>query len=167
MPLDPAVTRRTLLVAGAATAGAAALAACSGGSDGSDPQGSAPSSAEGGSAQSPAASPSGSSAGSSAASGGAGAIATLADLTVGEPQTVELPDGKKGLLTRTSQTSVACFSTVCTHEGCTVKPDGKELACPCHGSTFEATTGKVLGGPAPTPLPAIAVRVVDGQVVAG
>jgi len=39
----------------------------------------------------------------------------------------------------------------CTHRGCEVRPAGKELHCPCHGSAFTAS-GKVLEGPAQHPL---------------
>ena len=35
----------------------------------------------------------------------------------------------------------------CTHRKCTVKPDGAELKCPCHGSRF-TKEGEVLKGPA-------------------
>jgi Rieske Fe-S protein len=48
--------------------------------------------------------------------------------------------------------------------GCTVAPKGGEFDCPCHGSTYNAKTGAVLGGPAPSPLPKIAVTVVAGKV---
>ena len=43
------------------------------------------------------------------------------------------------------------MSAVCTHQGCTVAPSGSELACPCHGATFDLN-GEVTGGPAPRAL---------------
>ncbi len=51
------------------------------------------------------------------------------------------------------------FSAVCTHEGCTVQFVRKTetFNCPCHGSIFDAKTGAVLGGPAPSPLPQIVI----------
>jgi Rieske Fe-S protein len=39
-----------------------------------------------------------------------------------------------------------------------------QLVCPCHGGTYDAKTGRVLGGPPPTPLPKIAVHVRNGEV---
>ncbi len=58
---------------------------------------------------------------------------------------------------------VVAFSSVCTHQGCTVAWDAgaKLLACPCHGSKFDPAAGaKVVAGPAPEPLPTVTV-VVD------
>jgi Rieske Fe-S protein len=57
------------------------------------------------------------------------------------------------------------FSAVCTHAGCAVQPKSAELACPCHGSVFNAGTGAVVKGPATKPLPSVAVKVTDGKVV--
>ena len=54
-------------------------------------------------------------------------------------------------------TTFAAHTAICTHMGCTVKPgQGVELdcPCPCHGSRFDAATGRVLGGPATRPLQA-------------
>ncbi len=60
------------------------------------------------------------------------------------------------------------FSAVCTHQGCVlteiVKTTGE---CPCHGSRFDVTTGKVVQGPAQQPLPPVPVRAEGGKLVAG
>ncbi|MER5761168.1 Rieske (2Fe-2S) protein [Streptomyces sp. NPDC002082] len=60
------------------------------------------------------------------------------------------------------------FSAQCTHAGCVldkiVKGEGN---CPCHGSRFDVTTGKVLQGPATDPLPEVPVRAEGGKLIAG
>jgi len=43
------------------------------------------------------------------------------------------------------------FDDTCTHKACSLakgKLDGTTVTCPCHGSQFDVTTGKVLQGPA-------------------
>jgi thiosulfate dehydrogenase [quinone] large subunit len=57
------------------------------------------------------------------------------------------------------------FSAVCTHAGCLVQFDSQNDAfvCPCHGSTFSAKTGAVLGGPAPTALASIPITLGPGN----
>ena len=72
------------------------------------------------------------------------------------------------VLTRDSSGTVHGVSAICTHQGCTVgAPHGGVVNCPCHGSQFDATTGKVLRGPATRPLPAVPVHVQGSQVVRG
>lgn len=61
-----------------------------------------------------------------------------------------------------------CFSAKCTHAGCILSEvDKKEGSCPCHGSRFDVTTGKVLQGPAADPLPEVPVKTKDGKLIAG
>ena len=49
--------------------------------------------------------------------------------------------------------SVRAFLTTCTHAGCRIgQSAGRTLQCNCHGSQFEAETGKPLKGPAIKPL---------------
>ncbi|MFE3933226.1 Rieske (2Fe-2S) protein [Streptomyces goshikiensis] len=60
------------------------------------------------------------------------------------------------------------FSAQCTHAGCVLdKIDEGQGNCPCHGSRFDAATGKVLRGPATDPLPAVPVRAEGGKLIAG
>jgi Rieske Fe-S protein len=63
---------------------------------------------------------------------------------------------------------VHAFSAICTHQGCEVNKvsDGK-IKCPCHFSVFDASTGAVVSGPAPSPLPKVAVTVSNGEVLRG
>ena len=146
--------RRALLQGACLGCAGLALAACGGGSSGADTAASdgAP----------PAAAPS-----ESAAAGGDSSkpLAVLAEMKIGSAVAAKTADGKNLLMTRTSETEVVAFNATCTHQGCTVEPDGAKLACPCHGSVYDAKTAKVLQGPAPAPLSSVAVKVANGNVV--
>jgi Rieske Fe-S protein len=51
------------------------------------------------------------------------------------------------------------FSSICTHEQCTVGSfTGSRIVCPCHGSQYD-TTGAVVVGPATRALAQYAVSV--------
>jgi nitrite reductase/ring-hydroxylating ferredoxin subunit len=69
------------------------------------------------------------------------------------------------VVTRGAGEDVHAFSAVCPHQGCLVdRVANGTIDCPCHGSRFDATTGKRVGGPARGPLTAVSVTVRDGQV---
>jgi cytochrome b6-f complex iron-sulfur subunit len=91
-------------------------------------------------------------------------LAKLDAIPVGQAVSAELGSAPV-VVARPSETTAACFSAICTHMGCTVSPVGKQLHCPCHGSVYNATTGKVISGPAPRPLPRIPVQIEHGEVV--
>jgi cytochrome b6-f complex iron-sulfur subunit len=165
-PLRPpaALTRRRVLSGAGAAAGLVIVAACGGDGNGTAGSGSSadPTDATGG------ASPTGQ-ASTPAGSGGAGgdgeALASLGDVPVGGAVSAETPDGKPVIVAQPKQGEVVAFSATCTHQGCTVAPDGGQVRCPCHGSTFDLT-GKNTGGPAPKPLPEVAVTVEGDRIVA-
>jgi len=49
--------------------------------------------------------------------------------------------------------SLKAFSTRCTHAGCRLSQEiNGTIICPCHGSRFDAMTGRVVNGPAFRPL---------------
>lgn len=170
MPAGHYLTRRTVLCAGGA--GAAGLCAfvltgCSSGSSSSATT-SAPPSTGSASAESSTSSDGSASAGgeTSASSGGGGEqVAKLTDIPVGGSISATL-DGKPIILAQPSTGKVVAFTAICTHQGCTVNPDGAVLRCPCHASTYDAFTGKNTGGPAQSPLAAIPVTVSGGAVLA-
>jgi Rieske Fe-S protein len=70
------------------------------------------------------------------------------------------------VVTQPARGQYRAFSAVCTHVGCILNQvTGGTINCPCHGSRFTITSGTVVAGPAPTPLPGKQVKIVDGMVV--
>ena len=86
---------------------------------------------------------------------------------MGGSAVVRTSEGAEVVVTRMSQDEVVAFSAVCTHQGCTVRRESRDLACPCHGSRYDPVDGTVLQGPAEEPLPEVKVRVEAGTVVVG
>jgi Rieske Fe-S protein len=85
------------------------------------------------------------------------------DVPVGESRYVA---EARLVVSRPTEQEVFAFDSTCPHSGCAVSDqDGADLLCPCHGSTFDARTGAVLGGPATTGLTARAARLQDDQIV--
>ncbi|MGH3181258.1 MAG: Rieske (2Fe-2S) protein [Streptosporangiaceae bacterium] len=70
------------------------------------------------------------------------------------------------VVTQPARGQYKAFSAVCTHVGCIVSEVANgTIDCPCHGSEFKITTGAVVTGPAPAPLPKKQIKIVNGQVV--
>ncbi|GAA3840640.1 Rieske (2Fe-2S) protein [Amycolatopsis tucumanensis] len=127
-------------MAGAA-AGTVVLAACGGSDSGTS-----------GSSQNTGSAPSGTT------------VAALNDVPVGQAKSVTV-DGKPAILARPTETTAACFSAVCPHQGATVAPEGDAIKCPLHGSEFDTLTGALEKGPADTGLSPIPVKVEGQNVV--
>ena len=68
------------------------------------------------------------------------------------------------IVVHTAQGFIA-LSKICTHQGCTVayNKNADDLQCPCHGAVYN-DSGKVMGGPAPSPLKKYSV-VKSGNVL--
>ena len=65
---------------------------------------------------------------------------------------VEAPGwGEALVLSRSPKQEFSAVGARCTHMGCQVRPGGRFLTCPCHGSTFDLE-GRVVRGPAAKPL---------------
>jgi len=64
---------------------------------------------------------------------------------------------------------VVAYSAICTHTGCdigTFLADEQVLYCECHESKFNPKdNARVTDGPAPRSLPALPLKVVDGQLI--
>jgi Rieske Fe-S protein len=98
-------------------------------------------------------------------SGGAGGavLGTTADVPVGGGKVFT---DAKIVVTQPTAGHFKGFSAVCTHAGCIVSQvTDKTIDCPCHGSKYNVTTGAVEAGPAPAPLPSVAVTVKGGNIV--
>jgi Rieske Fe-S protein len=132
------LSRRTVLLGAATLAGAGVVAACS-------PSGAPPGGPSGG--------------------GSGDGLVALDDVPVGGAVSATTASGAAVIIAQPTAGTVLGFSAICTHMGCTVAPDGAELKCPCHGSVYEAATGRNVDGPAPRPLDAFAVKIDGGQVV--
>ncbi len=143
---NPVVTRRPVLGVGVGVLASTLLVAC--GDDGATPA-----------AEATSASP----APTSAATGAV--LVKLADVPVGGAVSAKTADGTDLIIAQPTAGTVAAFIAKCTHKGCTVAPAGDKLNCPCHGSVFEAMTGKNISGPAPSPLVPFGVRIAGDDVV--
>jgi Rieske Fe-S protein len=135
-------TTRRAALAGAGFAGlAATLAACGGSSSSS----------------------SGSTSGSGqAGNGGNSALASTSEIPVGGGKVFS---AEKVVVTQPTAGEFKAFSAVCTHMQCLVdKVASGTIDCPCHGSEFSVKNGSVVSGPAPSPLPAQAIKVAGGQI---
>lgn len=148
-------SRRQVVGAAAGAFSVCALAACGGGSDTAAPSSStSPATEAGAKSSTPAASQ-------------GGDLTPLSDVPVGGAVEVTGPNGPT-IVAQPTAGNVVAFSAKCTHKGGPLKVDGTDLVCQWHGATFEAFTGKVVKGPATTPLPAVAGVKVDGtEVVLG
>jgi Rieske Fe-S protein len=135
-------TTRRAALAGAGFAGLAATLAACGGSSGSSSGGTS------GSGQ--------------AGSGGSAALASTSEIPVGGGKVFS---AEKVVVTQPTAGEFKAFSAVCTHMQCLVDQVASgTIDCPCHGSEFSVKNGSVVSGPAPSPLPAQAIRVAGGKI---
>ena len=56
------------------------------------------------------------------------------------------------IIVRASSTVFDALSATCTHAGCAVGYRSGIIFCPCHGGTYDPSTGAVTGGPPPSAL---------------
>jgi len=95
-------------------------------------------------------------------------LGPASDVPVGGSATFTDPaSGNPGLVIQQTAGQFVAFDAVCPHAGCTVgyAKAAKVIACPCHGSEFDAQTGAVLQGPAASGLGTIKIAAgSDGQL---
>jgi Rieske Fe-S protein len=139
----PPLTRRGVLVAGAA-ASAFAVAGCTtyrpdtGGNEAPPP---------------------------ADAAGGAAAAADLGPATAIPVGGGTVFKERKVVVTQPQAGTYKAFGAICPHQGCTVGDvsDGT-INCPCHGSKFNVSDGSVVQGPAKKGLPAKQVTAEGGTL---
>lgn len=104
------------------------------------------------------------------AAGGGASESASSDVLV---LTADVPEGggvildaEKVVVTQPTAGEFVAFSAICTHQGCPVEDIAQGvIICPCHGSQFSIEDGSVVAGPAPSPLPEVAVSVKGKSVV--
>jgi rieske iron-sulfur protein len=79
------------------------------------------------------------------------------------------PEGFDAETKERAADGVIAYSAICVHTGCDVTdwdPKRQLLECPCHYSTYDPKEeAKVVSGPAPRRLPALPLKIVEGQLV--
>jgi cytochrome b6-f complex iron-sulfur subunit len=93
------------------------------------------------------------------------AIGTVAQLD--EDKSLFSSDKKIAVVRDPKDSSkLLAVNSACTHKGCVVEwqKTNKEYVCPCHDAKF-AADGKVLQGPAKTPLTVYVAKIENGKVL--
>jgi cytochrome b6-f complex iron-sulfur subunit len=98
------------------------------------------------------------------AGGGKVLVGTTADIPAGTGKVVAM--GSKPAIVINTDQGVKAYSAICTHLGCVVAWNDMIglIQCPCHDGRFNPTTGAVVSGPPPNPLPSINVSVEGDQI---
>jgi cytochrome b6-f complex iron-sulfur subunit len=99
-----------------------------------------------------------------AAGGGKTLVGTTADIPPGEGKVVAI--GSKPAIVVNTDQGIKAYSAICTHLGCVVAWNDMigVIQCPCHDGHFNPTTGAVVSGPPPAPLPPVTVSVEGDQI---
>jgi 3-phenylpropionate/trans-cinnamate dioxygenase ferredoxin component len=96
--------------------------------------------------------------------------ARLADLAIGLPTAVTLPDGQRVCLVRDGERVYAVVDS-CTHKGFAISGGDMVgpcvLECPWHGARFDVRTGRATHGPATEDLTTLSVRVIGEEIFVG
>ncbi|MFC7306978.1 Rieske (2Fe-2S) protein [Streptomyces monticola] len=153
--------RRTVLTAGAVTAGAA-LTGCAEYGDEDGPAGSAgPAEPPPATKEQPDTATPAPDEGGQQPSGGE-ELADTADIPVGGGKVFK---DREVVVVQPEEGTFKAFSAVCTHQGCIVAEvsDGT-INCTCHGSRYRVADASVAGGPAPRPLPPRKITVTGKSI---
>ena len=159
---DTRAPRRGVLAGVGLVGLAGVISACTSSGSGSSPGGASGGANAGTSAGTPSA-PGAST--PPAAGNGANALAPTSEIPVGSGK---IFTAEKVVVTQPVSGDFKAFSAVCTHMGCLVNQiSNGTIDCPCHGSQFSIKDGSVVGGPAPSPLAAQAIKVSGERITLG
>jgi cytochrome b6-f complex iron-sulfur subunit len=91
-------------------------------------------------------------------------VGTLDELPVGKAKPVVFQG--KNVMVMHVKAGFFAADMKCTHLGCMVEWQEKNqvLFCPCHAAVFDYQ-GKVISGPAPSPLPSYKVDIAGNKIV--
>jgi Rieske Fe-S protein len=154
---DSLATRRGVLAGVGLVGLASAITACGAGTSSTTAAGNAATTPAAGSTTASSAA-----AGGASSSAGAKALAATSQIPVGSGM---IFPGPQVVVTQPTAGEFKAFSAICTHMGCIVNQiSNGTIDCPCHGSQYSITTGDVVTGPAPRPLPAKQIKVSGGSV---
>ena len=91
-------------------------------------------------------------------------LAGTGDFPVGGGVVVKTDAGPV-VITHPTDTEFLAFDGRCPHAGCPVTEVLENtIICNCHGSTYDASTGDRLEGPAPTGLQPVPIQVAGGEI---
>lgn len=102
----------------------------------------------------------------SADTGAGEVLATTGEFPTGGGKVVTTTAAGVVVVTQPADGEFKAFSGKCTHQGCPVTEVlENEIRCNCHGSTFDATTGDPIAGPAMVGLAPVAIAVEGTDIV--
>ena len=157
---DSLATRRGVLAGVGLVGLASAITACGAGTSSSTPAAANAAGTTGGAGT--AAPASSAAAGGASSSSATNALAATSKIPVGSGM---IFPGAQVVVTQPTAGEFKAFSAVCTHMGCIVNQiSNQTIDCPCHGSQYSITSGAVVAGPAPRPLPAKQIKVSGGSI---
>ena len=96
-------------------------------------------------------------------------ICTTGEVPVGGVRLFRYPTDKdRCILIRLDEQTFVAYSQKCTHLSCAVyyAREKNRLECPCHEGYFSVSTGDVIQGPPPRPLPTVLLERREDRILA-